>query len=39
VRDLIGQQLSSIQSSSQGGAVIGVIFGALVALWSASRAG
>jgi membrane protein len=36
VRDLIGQQLSSIQSSSQGGAVIGVIFGALVALWSAS---
>ena len=36
VRELIGQQLTSIQSSSDGGALIAVLAGALVALWSAS---
>jgi membrane protein len=35
VRDMIGQQLSSIEGSS-GGAVIAVIGGVLLALWSAS---
>jgi membrane protein len=36
VRDMIGQQLSSIQGSSQGTALLALIGSVLIALWSAS---
>ena len=36
VRDLIGQQLTAIEGSGNGGAILAVIGGAVVALWSAS---
>ena len=36
VRDLVASQLESIVSSAGGGAVLGLIIGTIVALWSAS---
>src|SRR3954447_11667165 len=36
VRNLVPAQLQSIVNSAGGGAVLGIIFGTLIALWSAS---